>query len=213
MTAEFKLLIRDLRQSHELSQDELARALGISRQSIISLERGEYLPSFPLLINMIHFFECSLDQLVEGSPQPIQKVEQQDSSADSQSPMPAYRSDPYDSSSQAVGSSAGAINIHETDTEYEIQLLVPRFKENEINLELSENTLKVSGEHQAEVQDEKKSVIRREWEHSSFSRSIHFIHPIQEEKVAAKLADGILTIHAPKTTLIKPKIKKIEVKK
>src|SRR3989344_7591967 len=66
MSAELRLLLRDLRLGQDLSQDELARQLGISRQSIISLEQGAYLPSFPLLINMIHFFNCSLDELVEG---------------------------------------------------------------------------------------------------------------------------------------------------
>ena len=74
MSAELRLLLRDLRQAQDLSQDELARQLGISRQSIISLEQGAYLPSFPLLINMIHFFNCSLDQLVEGAPKTIQEV-------------------------------------------------------------------------------------------------------------------------------------------
>ena len=36
-----RLLLRELRQARELSQEELAQALNLSRQSIISLERGE----------------------------------------------------------------------------------------------------------------------------------------------------------------------------
>src|SRR5689334_3437702 len=61
-----RLLLRDLRTSHELSQEELARALNLSRQSIISLERGEYLPSSPVLLAMMEFFNCSIHDLIEG---------------------------------------------------------------------------------------------------------------------------------------------------
>lgn len=231
MGAEFKLLVRDLRQSHQLSQDELAQALGISRQSIISLERGEYLPSFPLLLSLIEFFNCALDELVEGAPQ-IQKVVQKNEEGGEQR-MQVTRWDPFQAIDRmhdemndmvektfgrvdwprALGATAGAMNIHETDSGYEIQMQVPGFKESEINLELSENTLTVSGEKKAEEKEEKKNLIRREWEHTSFSRSLKFAHPIKDENVEAKLADGTLTIHAPKVEPIKPKVKKIEVKK
>jgi len=233
MSAELRLLLRDLRQAQDLSQDELARQLGISRQSIISLEQGAYLPSFPLLINMIHFFNCSLDELVEGAPRQIQQIVNENNEKGGESAMQLTRFDPFQAIDRmhdemnsmvektfgqvdwprAVGSMTGAMNIHETDTEYEIQVQVPGFKEDELNLEYSEDTLTVSGEKKTEEKSEKKNTIRREWEHSSFSRSIHFAQPIKDESVEAKLADGTLTIHAPKVEPVKPKIKKIEVKK
>lgn len=114
---------------------------------------------------------------------------------------------------RAVGSMTGAMNIHENDTEYEIHVQVPGFKESELTLEFSDDTLTVAGEKKAEEKEEKKNVVRREWEHSSFSRSIRFAQPIKDDKVEAKLADGTLTIHAPKIEPVKPKIKRIEVKK
>lgn len=241
MSAELRLLLRDLRQAHDLSQDELAQQLGISRQSIISLEQGAYLPSFPLLINLIHFFNCSLDELVEGftlsdvegAPKIIQEIENIEKKERGESTVQLTRFDPFQAIDQmhsemshvvektfglvdwprAVGSIMGAMNIHETDTAYEIQIQVPGFKENELNLEFSEDTLTVSGVKKSVEKEEKKNIVRREWEQASFSRSIRFAHPIKDDKVEAKLADGTLTITAPKAEPIKPKIKKIEVKK
>lgn len=233
MSTELKLLLRDLRQAQDLSQDELARQLGISRQSIISLEQGAYLPSFPLLINMIHFFNCSLDELVEGAPKLVQQVNNQNIEEGGEQEMQIARWDPFQAIDKmhdemgdvvertfgrvdwprALGTTAGAMNIHEMDKEYEIQVQVPGYKENEINLEFSDDTLTISGEKKTEEKEEKKNTIRREWAHASFSRQVRFAQPIMDEKVEAKLSDGTLTITAPKVEPVKPKIKKIEVKK
>jgi len=228
----FKLLLRDLRQNRDLSQDELARQLGISRQSIISLERGEYLPSLPLLVALIEFFECPLEQLVEGVR--IQREEHyQNTKKGGEQSMQITRWDPFQAIDRmrdemdeiverafgrvdwprALGTAVGAMNIHETDAEYEIEVQVPSFKENEVELEVSDNTLTVSGEKKSEDKQMNKNLVRREWEHASFSRSIRFAHPIKEDKVEAKLSDGTLTITAPKVEPVKPKIRKIAVKK
>ena len=42
--------VRELREAHGLSQAALAEAVGVTRQTIISLERGGYVP--PLLLAM-----------------------------------------------------------------------------------------------------------------------------------------------------------------
>jgi putative transcriptional regulator len=55
--------IRDYRVEHSLTQDELAKAVGVSRQSIISIERGRYTPSLNLALRFAQFFQCSTDEL------------------------------------------------------------------------------------------------------------------------------------------------------
>jgi putative transcriptional regulator len=57
--------IRDYRVEHGLTQDELAQAVGVSRQSIISIERGRYTPSLYLALHFAKFFQCSTDELFE----------------------------------------------------------------------------------------------------------------------------------------------------
>jgi len=57
--------LKDLRKKHNLSQEELAEELGISRQSIIALEQGKYLPSLPLVVSMCKFFHSPFEEIFE----------------------------------------------------------------------------------------------------------------------------------------------------
>ena len=57
--------VRDRRTEAGLSQEQLAKALGVSRQSIISIERGRYVPSLPLALRMAKFFGCATDELFQ----------------------------------------------------------------------------------------------------------------------------------------------------
>lgn len=227
-----RLLLRDLRQSRSLSQEELARALQVSRQSIISLERGEYLPSMPLLVSLIEYFGCPIDELVEGvslqqakqqllsgkggeqqmqlAPwNPFQAIDRMHEEMNSMVERTFGRGD----WSTALSSSAGAMNIHESETEYEIELQTPGYSEGDISIEMTEDTLTISGTKKDEQKKEGKNIVRREWQHSEFSRSIRFTHPIKQEKVEARLENGTLTVIAPKVEPVRPKVKKIEVKK
>lgn len=49
-----------------MTQEELATACGVSRQSINSIERGKYIPSLPLALQLAKVFECSTDELFES---------------------------------------------------------------------------------------------------------------------------------------------------
>jgi putative transcriptional regulator len=55
--------IRDYRAKRSLTQDELAQVVGVSRQSIISIERGRYTPSLYLALRFAKFFQCPVDEL------------------------------------------------------------------------------------------------------------------------------------------------------
>jgi putative transcriptional regulator len=57
--------IKDYRMQRGLTQDELAQAVGVSRQSIISIERGRYTPSLYLALRFAQFFQCSTDELFQ----------------------------------------------------------------------------------------------------------------------------------------------------
>jgi putative transcriptional regulator len=57
--------IKEYRTRLELTQQELAKAVGVSRQTIISIEKGRYIPSLPLALRFAGFFNCSTDELFE----------------------------------------------------------------------------------------------------------------------------------------------------
>lgn len=57
--------IRELRESRGLSQADLARRLGKSKQSICNWENNNILPSIEMLISLSQFFSVSCDYLLE----------------------------------------------------------------------------------------------------------------------------------------------------
>jgi putative transcriptional regulator len=58
--------IRERRRARDLSQADLAAALGVSRQSINSIETGRYVPSLPLAIALARFFETTVEEMFDA---------------------------------------------------------------------------------------------------------------------------------------------------
>jgi putative transcriptional regulator len=57
--------VREQRRQQGLSQAELAAALGVSRQTVISIENGRYLPSLPLAFAIARFFDQTVDKMFD----------------------------------------------------------------------------------------------------------------------------------------------------
>lgn len=59
--------VREQRTQREMSQAELAAALGVSRQTVISIESGRYLPSLPLPLAfaIARFFDLTVDKMFD----------------------------------------------------------------------------------------------------------------------------------------------------
>ncbi|MGD9094022.1 MAG: helix-turn-helix transcriptional regulator [Anaerolineales bacterium] len=57
--------IKEYRLSRGLTQGDLAEAVGVSRQSINSIERGRYIPSLPLALKFGQVFACSIEELFQ----------------------------------------------------------------------------------------------------------------------------------------------------
>ena len=55
--------IKDLRQQKGWTQQQLAEAVGVSRQSINSIECNRYIPSLPLALSFARVFECPTDAI------------------------------------------------------------------------------------------------------------------------------------------------------
>lgn len=55
--------MRELREQHELTQEDLAVLVGVSRQTIISLEKGKYNPSIFLAYKLARAFNLSIEEV------------------------------------------------------------------------------------------------------------------------------------------------------
>ena len=55
--------VRNLREARGLTQAQLGAALGVSRQSVNSIEKGRYDPSLPLAIAIDRYFETTVEEI------------------------------------------------------------------------------------------------------------------------------------------------------
>ena len=55
--------LKDLRTQRMVSQNSLAEALSVSRQTINSIENGKFDPSLTLAMKLTRYFEVSLDEI------------------------------------------------------------------------------------------------------------------------------------------------------
>ncbi len=70
MTSPIHNRVKELRMARNWTQEELAKAVGVSRQSINSIERDRYVPSLPLALTFAKIFGCSTDEIftLENEP-------------------------------------------------------------------------------------------------------------------------------------------------
>ncbi len=93
-----------------------------------------------------------------------------------------------------------AVNISENDDAFLLELLVPGFEKDQINIELSKGLITLSAETKSKTEEtEGIKTHRREFSHKSFKRSFQFNEAhIDEEKIQAKFNNGILHLELPK---------------
>lgn len=58
-----KTKIRELRREQKLSQEELAMAVGTTRQTITSIETGKYIASLPLAYKIARYFGLKIEEV------------------------------------------------------------------------------------------------------------------------------------------------------
>ena len=86
-------------------------------------------------------------------------------------------------------------NIEEYENEYIFTVEVPGVSKKDITIDYEDNYLTISIEKKEEKND--RNYIRREISETSYSRSF-YLDDVNEEKIKAKLDDGILTIKIEK---------------
>ena len=57
--------LKVLRAMHSLTQEDLADKLGVTRQTIIAIEKGKYLPSLPLAFKIAKLFNSNLEEVFQ----------------------------------------------------------------------------------------------------------------------------------------------------
>lgn len=90
-------------------------------------------------------------------------------------------------------------DLAETDEDFRIRLDVPGMTKEDINVNLQNRTLTVSGERTSERTEESEEFVRVERAFGTFHRTFTLPNAVDEENIEATYEDGVLTINVPKT--------------
>ena len=104
-----------------------------------------------------------------------------------------------------AGSAYPKLNVYEYEDKIGIVAEIPGLNKKQLNVEVEEGVLTISGDKHSTFNDDGAKVIRRELKQSSFKRSFELGELLNGEDISASFKDGILSVSIPKTEPEKPK--------
>jgi HSP20 family protein len=102
-----------------------------------------------------------------------------------------------------------AIELQETDTELWLKVQLPGIELGELEIQVSENAVFLSGEYRECHQHDQQGILRSEFYYGQFKRVVPLPIPIQRERVTAAMAGGLLTLIMPKSIPVVPNLVKV----
>jgi len=102
-----------------------------------------------------------------------------------------------------------AADMYETETELVVELDVPGFEEQELQLEVVDATLTVKGEKTEEKEEKEKSFYLHERLEKHFERRFKLPREADLDRVEARFHTGVLEVHVPKVE--EAKARKVEI--
>jgi len=104
------------------------------------------------------------------------------------------------------------VNIHETDKSYELGVIAPGLKKEDLKINVDKNILTISFEQKEEKKEQEGSkVLRSEYSFRSFKRSFTLTEKIDAAQISAKYADGVLYVTLPKKENVEQTAQEISV--
>jgi HSP20 family protein len=104
-----------------------------------------------------------------------------------------------------------AMDLVETDEHFVLKADLPGLTEADVNVEVEDNVLILSGERKAEHEDKREGYVRVERAFGSFRRSLTLPEGIDPEAVQASFDNGVLEVRIPKPEERKPRKVAIQV--
>ena len=91
-----------------------------------------------------------------------------------------------------------ALDVWETESELVYAFDLPGLAEDQIQIEVQDDTLSISGERVRTERQENDRFFRYERRYGSFARAVGLPAGIDESRIAASYQNGVLEIHVPK---------------
>ena len=110
------------------------------------------------------------------------------------------------------GTAYPKVNVYEYEDRIGIVAEIPGLDKKQLNIEVENGVLTVSGDKHGVHEDDGAKILRRELKSSSFKRSFQLGELLDGEGVKANFKDGILSISIPKMEPVKPKKTFVKIK-
>jgi len=104
----------------------------------------------------------------------------------------------FNANPNAEHSFVPSVDIAETETAFEIQFAIPGIDKKDLNIDLNDGVLSVSGERKVQNEKNEKNFHSIETSYGSFKRSFQLPDHVNVDKVDAKYDAGILHVTIPK---------------
>lgn len=110
-----------------------------------------------------------------------------------------------------------AIELKQTSKEYKVKVQLPGVNKEDINIDLTDDSLTISAETKQEKSENKETEAHEkihtcEFRYGKYARTIHFANPIKTDGSSAEYKDGILSIVIPKQKVEKATTKRLTIK-
>jgi len=109
------------------------------------------------------------------------------------------------------GTAYPKVNVYEYDDKIGLIAEIPGLKKKQLNIEVEDGVLTISGDKHNVWDDAKAKILRRELKQSSFKRSFELGELLDGDNISASFTDGILSISIPKLEPEKPKKKSVKI--
>ena len=103
------------------------------------------------------------------------------------------------------GSAYPKVNVYEYDDKVGIVAEIPGLNKKQLNVDVEDGVLTISGDKHSTFEEDGAKVIRRELKQSSFKRSFELGEQLDGDSIAANFKDGVLSVSIPKIEPEKPK--------
>ncbi|MDX1809768.1 MAG: Hsp20/alpha crystallin family protein [Sulfurospirillaceae bacterium] len=104
------------------------------------------------------------------------------------------------------------VNTVEGENAYHVEVDLPGVKKEDINVNVEDNVLTISGERKVKKEVKEEDYYKMESSYGSFSRSFTLPEKVDVENIHANTEDGVLEVVIPKLEVAESKAKKIEIK-
>jgi HSP20 family protein len=104
------------------------------------------------------------------------------------------------------------LDLIDTGDAYKIKAEVPGVLKENLDINITENTISICGETNTQAEKENEGYIRRERSYSTICRNMSFPEEVNPDKAEAKLKDGVLEINVSKKKPSTFKGRKIPIK-